>query len=229
MSRSRASFSASCTNGTWSSAIPPSRRTDWKLACFDLRLRRAHDLTLVFAQAKKDAQKALDCLLARHYVAGPDARGLLLRVIHGEPIPEAPPLPRGDYTSWKEWVCYSDVLAPCIEVRWREAGYRGFSAYLTALIRYDLLLLGPHKYFSGDDWTAARMAELDAKTVAAFHERKPRTLMIDHLLNQAAGRKLTPAERSARMREIAHVLLEYALKPATSSAAQRSLGLKAAN
>jgi hypothetical protein len=50
----------------------------------------------------------------------------------------------------------------CIETR-------GFSAYLTALIRYELLLLGPHKYYNGDDWGAARMAELDAKTVKAFH------------------------------------------------------------
>src|SRR5215204_271006 len=34
-----------------------------ELACFDLRLRRAHDLTLVFAQAEKRAQEALDRLL----------------------------------------------------------------------------------------------------------------------------------------------------------------------
>ena len=102
-----------------------------------------------------------DCLLARHYQPGPTGRGLLLRAVHGEPIPDAPPMPRGDYASWKEWVCHSDALAPCIEQRWREAGYRSFSAYLTALIRYDLLL-GSHKYFSGDVGTAARMVELEA-------------------------------------------------------------------
>ena len=185
-----------------------------ELVCFDLRLRRAHDLTLVFAQADKDAQEALDSLLARHYVKGPDARGLLMRALHGEPIPDAPPLARGDRASWKEWVRYSDALAPCINERWREAVYRVFSAYLTALIRYDLLLLGPHKYFSGDDYTAARMAELDAKTVKAFHEARHRTLMIDHALDRAAGRELTPAERSTRMREIARFLLDYAIEQA---------------
>jgi hypothetical protein len=52
-----------------------------ELACFDLRLRRAHDLTVVFAQADKNAQEALDCLLARHYTPGPDARGLLVRAV----------------------------------------------------------------------------------------------------------------------------------------------------
>jgi hypothetical protein len=112
-------------------------------------------------------------------------------------------------------VCYSDALAPCIEQRWREAGYRGFSAYLTALIRYDLLLLGPHKHYSGDDWGAARMAELDAKTVKAFHEAKPRKIHLDYELDRAAGRELTPAERSARMREVAQFLLDYARAEAT--------------
>ena len=109
---------------------------------------------------------------------------------------------------------YSDALAPCIEVRWREAGYDGFSAYLTALIRYDLLLLGPHKHYNGDDWGAARMAELDAKTVKEFHEAKWRTIHFDHLLDRAAGRKLTPTERSARMREIAKFLLDFAVAEA---------------
>lgn len=185
-----------------------------ELTCFDLRLRRAHDFTLVFAEADKDAQAALDCLLVRHYQPGPNARGLLLRTVHGEPIPETPPMPRGDYVTWNELVRHSDVLAPCLQTRWREAGYRSFSAYLTALIRYDLLLLGPHKYFSGDDYTAARMEELDAKTVQAFHEAKPRMLMIDHLLDRAAGRELTPAERAARMREIARELLAHAMEHA---------------
>jgi hypothetical protein len=53
-------------------------------------------------------------------------------------------------------------------------------------------------YSSSDDWTTARVVELDAKTVQALLEGKPRTLMIDHLLDRAAGRELTPAERSAR-------------------------------
>ena len=46
---------------------------------------------------------------------------------------------------------FSPVLAPCIETRWREAGYPTFSDYVTGLIRYDLLLLGPHIYYNGDD------------------------------------------------------------------------------
>ena len=87
-------------------------------------------------------------------------------------------------------------------------------AYLTALTRYDLLLLGPHKHYNGDDWGAARMAELDAKTVQAFHEAKPRTLYFDHLIDRSAGRELTSAERSARMREIAQFLLDHALAQA---------------
>ena len=58
------------------------------------------------------------------------------------------------------------------------------------------------------------MAEVDAKTVKAFHEARHRTLMIDHELDRAAGRELIPAERSARMREIARFLLDYAIEQA---------------
>ena len=50
------------------------------------------------------------------------------------------------------------------------------------------------------------MAELDAKTVKAFHEAKPRTIYLDHELDRAAGREFAPAERSARMCEIARFL-----------------------
>ena len=88
------------------------------------------------------------------------------------------------------------------------------SLRFSSLIRYDLLLLGPHKHYSGDDWGSKRMAELDAKTVQRFHEAKPGTLYLDHLLDRAAGHELTAVERSARMREIAHYLLEIAINSA---------------
>ena len=60
------------------------------------------------------------------------------------------------------------------------------------------------------------MAELDAKTLKAFHEAKPRTIYLDHVLDRAAGHELTPAERSARMLEIAQFLLSYAVAQATN-------------
>lgn len=58
--------------------------------------------------------------------------------------------PTGDFGSARDYVHHSKTLAPCIEQRWQELGYEHFSAYVTGLIRYDLLLLGPHKYFNGD-------------------------------------------------------------------------------
>ena len=50
--------------------------------------------------------------------------------------------------------------------------------------------------------------------VEGFHEAKPRTIYLDHALDRAAGRELTPAERSARVREIAQFLLDYAIAQA---------------
>jgi hypothetical protein len=44
-----------------------------------------------------------------------------------------------------------------------------------------------------------------------FHEAKPRTLYLDRGLDRAAGQELTSAERSARVREIAQEILDYAV------------------
>ena len=97
--------------------------------------------------------------------------------------------------------------------RWQELGYEHFSAYVTGLIRYDLLLLGPHKYFNGDDWKSERMAELDAITVKEFHEAVGKLTYLERMINQTARRQLSDAERDAAMKDLVAMLRAWALKP----------------
>ena len=186
-----------------------------ELICFDLRRRCPHWITLPFSRESQHVQDAFDRLLVQHYVPGAKARGLLVCAALCEEANAARSRPFGDFAAASDYVHYSDALAPCIEQRWNELGYAGFSAYVTGLIRYDLLLLGPHKYFDGDDWKSERMAELDAITVKEFHEAagKLNLTYLERMVNQTARRNLTGAERDAVMKELVAMLREWALTP----------------
>ena len=186
-----------------------------EMICFDLRKRREHLITATFASDTAEVQDALDCGLAGTYCGGPDARGPLVQAVMCEQANAQREVPRGKFAKWREHVCYSKVLAPCIEERWRECGYDSFSAYVTGLIRYDLLLLGPHEHYTGDDMDPALLHALDQMTRAEFYSReRPATLKIDHLLEKAAGRRLAPHERNTRMLAVVAILKDWALKAA---------------
>jgi hypothetical protein len=160
-----------------------------ELICFDLRRRCPHWITLPFSKESREVQEAFDRLLVRHYVPGDEARGLLVCAALCEEAAAARSTPTGAFASERDYVHHSDALAPCIEQRWRELGYATFSAYVIGLIRYDLLLLGPHKYFNGDDWQSARMAELDAITVKEFHKGERKMTLLERMVNQTARRE----------------------------------------
>lgn len=182
----------------------------------DLRRRPPrHWITQPFSRESREVQDALDRLLVRHYAPGAGVSGLLVCAAMCEEANAARSAPTGDYASARDYVLHSEALRPCIEQRWKELGYRSFSAYVTGLIRYDLLLLGPHKYFSGDDWQSDRMAELDAITVKEFHEAAGKLTHLERIIHQKARRKLTDAERDAAMKDLVAMLREWALKPKT--------------
>ena len=184
-----------------------------ELICFDLRLRVAHEITRRFAAQRAPVQAAIDRLLVRHYRPGPEREGLLIQAAHGrwrEPDAAAPP---GTFARFQSHVRYSATLAPCIEIRWREAGYRTFSDYVTALLRYDLLLLGQHKYFNGADTDPEMLATLDRETVAEFLANlQPKRIYLDRLLEEAAGRELSDEERHARKTQLAEEIVARAIE-----------------
>jgi hypothetical protein len=183
-----------------------------ELVCFDLRLRVPHEITLRFARETPSIQAAIDREFYRQFREGGERNGILVQAVQGRVDPPAAAAPPGEFARHRDRLRYSDSLAPCIEVRWREAGYESFSDYVTALIRYDLLLLGPHNYFSGDDTDPEILASLDRGTVREFHEnRQPKRIYLDYLLEKIAGRSLTQEELSARKRELAEQIIQRAL------------------
>ena len=192
-----------------------------EIVCFDLRIRRAHELSLFLAQQPPHIQDAIDRELYRQYRAGAERNGILVQTINGAPLPPVRVAPRGDFAKFRRYIRFSNTLAPCIEARWPEAGYATFSDYVTGLIRYDLLLLGPHIYFNGDDTDPEILASLDRETSREFYEnRQPKRIYLDRLLDLAAGHELTAEERSAAIRRIAEAIIERALA-AESSARQK--------
>ena len=195
-----------------------------ELICFDLRRRCPHWITLPFSRESREVQDAFDRLLVRHYLPGAEARGLLVCAAMCEEANAARSTPLGEFAAARDYVHYSDALAPCIEQRWQELGYAGFSAYVTGLIRYDLLLLGPHKYFDGDDWQSERMAELDAITVKEFHEAAGKLTYLERMINETAGRDLTDAERDEAMKKLVAMLREWALTPKKKASSFAAIG-----
>ncbi len=183
-----------------------------ELVCFDLRLRVPHEITLRFARETPKVQLAIDRLLVTQYRPGAERNGILIQAARGEFAPAARPAPSGSFANYRTEVRFSDLLAPCIAARWPEAGYASFPDYVTALVRYDLMLLGPHRYFNGDDVDPEMLAALDRETHREFHEnRQPKRIYLDRVLEEVAGRPLTPEERSTRKHELAEIIVQRAV------------------
>jgi hypothetical protein len=184
-----------------------------ELVCFDLRVRVPHEVTFHIASAPRKAQVAVDRLIARYYHRSYERNGLLIQAVSGRRESPMNPVPRGDFASLRSYIRYPDLLADCIEQRWQELGYASFSDYFTAVLRYDLLLLGTHNYFNGDDVDPEILASLDRETRREFEEnRQPKRIYLDRALALAAGRDLTPEELRARKLEVAELIIQWALE-----------------
>jgi hypothetical protein len=79
--------------------------------------------------------------------------------------------------------------------------------------RLPLILSGPHTYFNGDDKKFADiLAALDVETYTTFHARKRQKILLEYLIEEAAGRQMTPAETEAEMRRLATLIRENAVR-----------------
>jgi hypothetical protein len=186
-----------------------------ELVCFDLRIRREHIVTHPFSLEPPAVQNAIDRQIIHYYKPGaPQNWELIERILRGEPwLPPIGQFVEGEYQSFRDHVRFPSKLAPLIEIRWRELGFENLSCYVTSLIRYDLLLSGPHKYFNGDDKKYADvLAALDEETYTAFHAGKRQKILLDFLIEEAAGRQMTPAETEAEMRRLATLIRENAVR-----------------
>lgn len=185
-----------------------------ELICFDLRARRDHDVTQPFADDEPKVQDAVDRTIIRGYHPNkPRSWGLIEKILRGEPwITEPIDELRGEFAAFRAHVYFPIKLKPLVQVRWPELGYESLSAYLTGLIRYDLLLGGPHKYFNGADTDPELLAALDEETIRDFHARKRQKILLEYLLERTVGRALTPEESKAEMKKLAGRLRENAMR-----------------
>ena len=181
-----------------------------ELICCDLRFQCVHDLTLLIAKQPAHIQHAIDCELFRQRREGAERCGPLMQVIQGTRLPPVRLVPRGDLAVAWDHVRFSDTLAPCIKQRVHQAGYKTFSAYVTALVRYDLLLLGQH-LFNGADKDPDILAALDQETRRTYNEGRPRRSYLRYRLEDRAGRKLSDEEARSATAEIYATLEAWAL------------------
>jgi hypothetical protein len=193
------------------------------LVCYDLRAGAAHVITVAIGNDTQAAQDAVDAELVARYRPGQSREGLLVAVTQrlteirdiarraGAPLP---------LRMEPERITFPAIIWPLANLRWRELGYSSLSAYLTGLIRYDLLVGGPHLFDASDKRRELRSA-LDRETVEAREIGKPRKLFLDYLIERVEGRELTPQELDQTKAEIARRLLRHIGRSSGPSATKR--------
>jgi hypothetical protein len=86
------------------------------------------------------------------------------------------------------------------------------SDYVAGLVRYDLTLGGPHTYFNGKDKKRYLLDALDIETELTFYSRRKRQrILLDYLIEEAAGRPLSDQKRHAAMLALSQRLRNVAV------------------
>lgn len=181
-----------------------------ELVCYDLRADAEHAITLEIARDTQAAQDAVDRELVGRYKPGQPRAGLLVQLMeriheiakHGRNELPLPPL-----SAVAERVTFPLDIWDLADKRWRKLGYRTLSAYITGLIRYDLLVGGPHTYETGDLRSKTQRA-ITRKTVAARRKGGKRKILLDHMIERAKGRRVPRKELEEVKAQIAQTLRE---------------------
>lgn len=178
------------------------------LVTYDLQSGAPHPITAAIAGDTQAAQDAVDAELARRYRPGQAREGLLVQVVQRlEEIRsvarnQTPALP---LNAEPIRVVFPGRIWQLVDARWNELGFTSLSAYVTGLIRYDLLVGGPHR----ETKTAPTRAAVDAvarETVARRRSGQRRKLYLDHLIERTEGRPLKESELDKIKAKIAESL-----------------------
>ena len=138
------------------------------------------------------AQDAVDRELVVRYRPGQQREGLLIKLVerigHLQGVADRS---RNDDPSPALSAVAKRVTFPydiwrLADVRWQDLGYRSLSAYVTGLIRYDLLVSGPHSTITADCRSKIQRA-LTRKTLAARRKGDRRKILLDHLSSELKG------------------------------------------
>ncbi len=181
------------------------------LVCYDLRSNAPHTITLAIDRDSQSAQDAVDAELAAQYRPGQARNGLLVQIVeHLDRLrsvtrfaKSAPPLRKKS-----ERITFPAKIWPFIDLRWRTLGYASLSAYVTGLIRYDLLVGGPH-IFDGGDTRPEILSALDQETLAVHQRGTRRKLFLDYLIERTQSKALTGYELDRAKVDIANKLLGH--------------------
>jgi hypothetical protein len=186
-----------------------------ELACYDLRSDARHTITIQIASDTQAAQDAVDRELVAHYRPGQSRKGLLVQLIerigHLQDIAErsrhdrTPPL-----SAVPERVTFPADIWRLADPRWRNLGYPSLSGYITGLIRYDLLVGGPHASNTAD-CRSKLQRKLTRKTLADRRKGRRRKLLLDHLIEEKQGRLIAPEELERVKANIAQELRRFSL------------------
>ncbi|MGI8436623.1 MAG: hypothetical protein ACR2NX_06920 [Chthoniobacterales bacterium] len=156
-----------------------------ELVCYELRSDAKHTITLEISRDTQTAQDAVDRELIAHHRPGARREGLLLQVVDRiHRLKRVAAGSRQDQISAPLSAVAERVTFP-LEIwrlahpRWQNLGYRSFSAYVTGLIRYDLLVSGPHSSTTAD-CRSKLQRKLTRKTLAARRRGDRRKILLDH-------------------------------------------------
>lgn len=164
-----------------------------ELVCYDLRSDAKHAITLELA---RDTQDAVDRELAQHYRPGEGREGLLVQLVKRVQSIAAHSrhdLPLVSLNAVAERITFPFDIWPLANNRWQNLGYRSLSAYITGLIRYDLLVGGAHSSTTAD-CRSKLQRKLTRKTLAARRRGGRRKILLDHLIEEAEGRPIPEAD-----------------------------------
>ncbi len=185
-----------------------------ELVAFDLCRLRAHSLTGPIAQKPLHVQHAVDLAIDRNYVDGKRSnKEQMDRIAKMGPEEVAALGDLGPVKKEKHRVWLRSLHREAVIERSAELGFPDIGEYITSLIRFDLLLGGPHDKFPGDkQFNRAEVLELDKITLEIYEANKPRKCMVDYVVEEIAGRPMTPEEHDAELRKVSEKLCEKSVQ-----------------
>jgi hypothetical protein len=184
-----------------------------ELVCYDLRSDAKHEITLAIATDTQAAQDGVDRELVSRYRPGQQREGLLVQFVERIHHLQAAAARNRDnqysvgLSAVQERVTFPFDIWQLANVRWKEIGYPSFSAYITGLIRYDLLVGGPHS-FTTADCRSKLQRKLTRKTLAARRKGSRRKILLDHLIERSEGRPVSKEELERVKARLARALRE---------------------
>jgi hypothetical protein len=192
-----------------------------ELVCYDLRSDAKHSITLEIARDTQPAQDAVDRELVARYRPGQPRKGLLVQMVdrihrlQSVAAASRHDLPLPPLSAVAERVTFPFEIWRLVDVRWKELGYRSLSAYITGLIRYDLLVSGPHSSITAD-CRSKLQRKLTRKTLADRRKGRRRKILLDHLIEEAEGRRIPERELERVKARIARELRRISFSPASA-------------